>query len=248
MIRIQKTNAHFCAAILSLVLILSLPSHAQNWQCEILPAERRIIVDSTSGADITFITTHGSNDTNLYFHDRCWMLDGKVMLFESDRTGREEIFGYIAQTGELIQFNRKIDSAAKFPEASGSGNKIYIVRDLSIYAWEVSLDTEKRTTVSISEKKLCEYPRESVPIHGLNENADGTLLSFGYQLNGSYHIAVVNTSTGVSDHITQMDYQIQHMQFSKSRSDLISYARSYGSDTAPWLPMKSHMPESGLST
>jgi oligogalacturonide lyase len=233
MIRTQKTNALLSVAILCLVLIASLISHAQNWQCEILPAEHLTTVDSTSGAEITYITTDKSNDTNLYFHDRCWLLDGKLMLFKSDRTGREEIFGYIPETGELILFNRKTDAAAKFPEASRSGNKIYIVRDRSIYAWEVSLDTENGTTVSISEEKLCEYPEGSVPIHGLNENADGTLLSFGYQSDEQYHIAVVNTSTGVSDHIAQMDYQIQHMQFSKSRPDLISYARSYGSDTAP---------------
>lgn len=229
-----KTITSF--GILFILGSIAINSYAKDWQCEIFPSERKTEIDVTSGAEITFITTNKSNDNNLYFHDRCWLLDSKIMMFNSDRTGRTEIFAYIAQTGELIRFNRTVDAAAKFPEASKSGNKIYIVRDQSIYTWEVSLDLEDKTTVGITEKKLCDYPKESVPIHGLNENADGTLISFGYQLKESYHIAVVNTTTGVSDHIAEMDYPIQHMQFSKNRSDLISYARAYGSDTAPLDP------------
>ena len=54
------------------------------------------------------------------------------MLFNSDRNGRLEIFGYILNTGELIRFNAAKDTAAKFPEASKSGSRIYVVKDNSI--------------------------------------------------------------------------------------------------------------------
>lgn len=216
-----------------IVSVGCLLGQAKDWNAEILPSEQKTEVDSLSGAEITFITTNKANDTNLYFHDRCWLLDGKIMLFHSDRTGRSELFGYIAETGELIRFNQKQDPAAIFPEASGSGDKIFVVRENSIYIWDIVLNTEGNSSVKINEKKLCDYPEGAVPIHGLNENSDGSLLSIGYKLDELYHIAVVNTSTGDSEHIAQMDYPIQHMQFSMDRPDLISFARSYGNDTAP---------------
>ncbi len=225
-----------CIAFLFLSNALTTKSQSLDWQCEILPTERKTIVDTTSGAEITFITTHKSNDTNLYFHDRCWLMDGRLMLFKSDRTGREEIFGYIAETGELIRFNRQQDAPAVFPVASKNGDLIYVVRGNSIYIWDITLNTDGNTRVSISERKLCDYPKGSVPVHGLNENADGTRISFAYQLNELYHIAVVNTSAGNSELIAQMDYPIQHIQFSLNRPDLLSFARAYGSDTAPLDP------------
>ena len=60
----------------------------QTWECQILPSERQVVTDKASGAMITFVTTNKSDDKNLYFHDRCWLLDQEVMLYNSDRTGR----------------------------------------------------------------------------------------------------------------------------------------------------------------
>lgn len=226
-------------SLLSLLLILvsfTTKGQSKDWQGEILASERLTEVDAHSGAEITFITTNKSNDTNLYFHDRCWLSDGKIMLFHSDRTGRNEIFGYIAETGELIRFNLQQDAPAVFPLASKNGDLIFVVRENSIYIWDIILNTEANTRVTISERKLCDYPKGSEPIHGLNENADGTLISFAYRLNELYHIAIVNTSSGDSELIAQMDYPIQHTQFSLNRPDLLSFARAYGSDTAPLDP------------
>ncbi len=71
------------------------PALAQIWECELLPPERRAETDENSGARITYITTDPSADNNLYFHDRCWMFDQQLMLFNSNRTGRTEVFGYL---------------------------------------------------------------------------------------------------------------------------------------------------------
>jgi hypothetical protein len=233
MIRVQITTTFLSATILWLVVFTSFKTQAQHWQCEILPTERRIEIDSKSGAEITFVTTSESKDTNLYFHDRCWLPGGEIMLFNSDRTGREEIFGYVATTGELIRFNRENDPAAKFPLASKYNSGVYVVKGNSIFTWEIDYHLDNKTIVKVVEKKLCDYPEGSVHLHGLNENSDGTLLSFGYLLNELYHIAVVNLKTGISEVIAKVDYQVQHIQFSSNRPDLLSYARSYGSDTAP---------------
>lgn len=114
------------------LILYSTSLFGQTWQCQILPPEREVIIDETSGATITFITTHKSDDTNLYFHDRCWLLDQEVMLFISNRTGRSEIYGYIADSGELIRFNRDEDPPALNPVASKKGDKFYVVKGSSI--------------------------------------------------------------------------------------------------------------------
>ena len=116
----QKQQDKFLIYIVLIftILTISIKSVAQEWKCEILPSEHITEFDPKSGAEITFITTNKSNDTNLYFHDNCWLFDGKIMLFNSDRTGRQEIFGYCEKSGELIRFNPAKDSPAKFPEAS----------------------------------------------------------------------------------------------------------------------------------
>lgn len=85
---LQNSYAILIASFLFFFLISTMNSYAQEWNCEVLPAERKIEVDEKSGAEITFITTNKSNDTNLYFHDNCWLFDGRIMLFNSDRTGR----------------------------------------------------------------------------------------------------------------------------------------------------------------
>ncbi len=69
--------------------------------CQILPTNRQVVTDEASGVRITLITTNKSDDTNLYFNDRYWLLDQGVMLFISDRTGRNEIYGYISDTGDI---------------------------------------------------------------------------------------------------------------------------------------------------
>lgn len=133
----------------------------------------------------------------------------------------------------MIRLNNANGVAAKFPEASRDGNHIYVVKNNSIFIWQIHYVDEQDIHVQVKETKLCDYPEGAVPIHGLNENSDGSLLSYAYISNELYHIAVVKIVTGKSEVICQLNYQIQHVQFSWNRPDLLSFARSYGSDTAP---------------
>lgn len=235
---VKKTITYSKCVLVGVILILHVASdiNAQNWKCEILPSERKVEIDPQSKAEITFITTSKSNDTNLYFHDRCWLPGGDIMLFNSDRTGRNEIFGYVAETGELVRFDSQDDEAAKFPLASKFKNVIYVMRENSIYSWKITVQTEGETIVEVYEEKICDYPDDVVHLHGLNENSDGTFLSFGYSSKEHYYIAIVEIETGLSEVVTKVDYPVQHIQFSWNRPDMLSYARSYGSDTAPTDP------------
>jgi oligogalacturonide lyase len=228
----------FCIWIsISLLFIFhSISFYGQTWECRILPSERQIVTDGGSGARITFVTTHKSDDRNLYFHDRSWMLDTEVMLFTSDRTGRYEVFGYIEETGELIRFNRDEDLPASNPVASIKGNSFYILKGRSIYKWSLKLELVPETRASITETKIADFPQEAEPFHSLNENADGTLISFGYSLDDKFHIAVAEAASGRTTPVASLDFPVQHIQFSWTRPDLLSFARSYGSDTAPLDP------------
>ncbi len=154
--------------------------HAESWNAEILPPEQRIETDTESQASIVFITTDKSNDTNLYFHDRSWLLENQVMLFMSDRTGRNELYAYVASTGHLARLNRKVDAPAYGAVASREWDRMYVIRDNTVLEWRVHLSGGNTPVFEVTERKICEFPEGASPFGSLNENSDGTLLSVGY--------------------------------------------------------------------
>ena len=219
-----------CAALMLWVAVLK----ANTWNADILPPEQRIETDAESGARVIFITTDKSNDTNLYFHDRSWLLENQIMLFMSDRSGRNELYAYVANTGHLARLNRKMDAPAYGAVASRNGDRIYVIRDNTVLEWRVQLSGENTPVLEIAERKICDFPAGSAPFGSLNENSDGTLLSVGYMKDDQPHIAVVNIREQLMETILQPDQRmIQHIQFSRERPDLLSFAVGYGSDTAP---------------
>jgi Tol biopolymer transport system component len=224
--------------LLLFVMSLTAVSFAKNWDCEILPAEQKVEIDSISGAKIVFITTNAANDNNFYFHDRCWLPDEKMMLFRSDRSGRNEIYGYLPKTGELVRLNGTNKDNAGGGLASRFADKIFVVKNNILYQWDVQIIYSPETKVSVSEKKICELIKNTRFSGGLNENSDGSLLSFIYSSEGNQYIATADINSGKIETIAQFgaDFRIQHLQFSWTRPDLLSFARSYGSDTAPLDP------------
>ena len=226
--------------MLMIVFCQYLPVFAQNsWDCQIFPSEQKIETDEKSGAKIIFATTATANDNNLYFHDRCWLPNEKMMLFMSDRTGRNEIFVFISQTGELVRLNRENDQAAERPVASKFGDCIYVVRDMVIYKWNLDLKTVPRDKrVTVTEEKLCAFPENVTQSSGLNESCDGKWVSYGYQLKDKEQskVCVVNVENRETKIVAQVNFPIQHIQFSWTRPDLLSFARGYGNDTAPLSP------------
>jgi hypothetical protein len=209
---------------------------AAEWDCEILPSERRIESDTSSGAEVIYVTTHPAQDQNLYFHDRCWLFDNQMMLFFSDRSGRQEIYGYVTETGELVRLNPGHLSAASHPVASKDGRRVFVIRDNAIYVWTLELSTESGTKVTVAARRLCDLPSACRQFAGLNENSDQTRISFGYAINSTSHIVVADVSSGETDIVAKLNFPIQHIQFHWHRPDVLSFARSYGNDTAPVNP------------
>jgi hypothetical protein len=202
----------------------------ESWDCKILPTEREVYIDTESGRSMTFITTHESEDINLYFHDRSWLPDGDIALFTSDRTGRREIYGYFEGSGEIIAFNPDDQEAAFNPVASRFRNEMFVFWNHGVYIWKILIEAG---TVKVNAIKLTELPENAIPISSINENSNGTVICYAYRLNGKYHIAKVNRVQKKAEIILQTNFEIQHLQFSHERPGLLCFARSYGTDTAP---------------
>ena len=217
-----------------LVLLVSGIMAQTKWQGQVFPPEHETITDTTSGAKIIFVTKNPADDYNFYFHDRCWLADAQLFLFYSNRSGRTEIWGYVVETGELVRLNRPEASAAGRAVAAKAGNIVYTTDDNAVLAWKISVTTKPKTRVEISERKICTLPKIEKFYGGVTENADGTRLAIAYQNEaGRSIIQTINPVSGETDIVTDVPYSIQHLQFNWTRPNILSFARHYGSDTAP---------------
>jgi oligogalacturonide lyase len=218
------------------ILVIGNQLYADTWVCHILPSEQKMIRDEKSGAELIFVTTDNASDNNLYFHDRCWLLDGNMMLFYSDRSGRNEIYGYLKSNGKLVRLDKPEGDRAHSAVASREADKIYVIRNQAVYLWKISLSEVPVLKVSVDEKKIGEFPPGSKQFSGLNENSNATLVSFGYIMDGKYYIAVAQRQTGLTRVVARPEMAFGHLQFSWDRPDLLSFSGSYGGDTAPLDP------------
>jgi hypothetical protein len=224
---------------ISLLLSLLLPSAASNaetWNCTILPCEHQISTAPESGAKLIRVTSHPASDSNLYFHQRCFLPNDKLMLFYSTRSGRSEIMGYLLETGELVRFNTSPQPASSTPVASRHANRIYVTRNNLIYRWDLSLSTQPKTTAQVSETLLASLPPSAQQRSFLDENSDGSLLVYAYSLNNEHYLGFCSTDTGSPLPPTKLDFKPDHIQFHWTRSDLVAFNRIYGSDVAPKDP------------
>ncbi len=219
-----------------LILLLFVPTilfSQTSWNCEILPPEHKVELDAKSGAKTIFVTSNPASDVNLYFHDRCFLHNNKIMLFNSDRFGSQEIMAYLLDTGELVRLDSEHDMKSATPYASIKGDRLYVVRDKVIYEWKLDIVTTGKTSIKVTEKKLTEYPQNYKQLTGLSENSDASLLAFAYGNENEAFISTYNFATGEVALAGQVDFNIGHLQFHKQRPDVLSFCRNYGSDRAP---------------
>jgi hypothetical protein len=212
---------------------------SETWECEVLPPEQRVEVDPESGARVIFATTSPAADTNFYFHERCFLWNNRMMLFVSDRFGRGEVMGYLLDTGELIRFLRPEDPGIGGRVASVQGDRLYVVKERAIYEWKLAIALTPKTAVSLTERKLATFPDGANQRSSLDENCDGSLLTFAYELGGAHHIGFCNTVTGEMLPATQLGFKLDHLQFHRHRPDVVSFSRTYetGGDWAPIDPV-----------
>ncbi len=211
---------------------VSVAQEARSWECQILPSEALVTKDSVSGAEVVFVTTDPAADVNLYFHQRSWLSDGSMLLFMSNRFGRQELFGYIEATRELVRLTRPKDEPPRFPTASIKGNGIYLVKGGAVYLWQVDLRLKPRTAVRVTERKVADLGRSTTE---LTESCDSRYLAtFASRSDGpGSDILLVDVQSGKVSTAVSLPYGISHLQFSRTQPDLVMYAHRYGTDYAP---------------
>ena len=224
-------------AVISFLCTVVPSACAGTWECEILPPERKVEIDETSGAKVTFVTTHPGTDTNLYFHKRCFLWDNRLMLFYSDRFGRTETMGYLVDAGELIRLNPADAPAAGAAVASVKGDRLFVVKGSSIYVWKLEIETKPKTTVRVTEREVMAFPDNMQQRSFIVENCDSTLLAFSYLQDDAYYIGWYDMEAGEMLPPAKLDFKPDHMQFHWDRPDLMSFCRVYEKDIAPLDPV-----------
>src|SRR5690349_17936630 len=68
-------------------------SNEKKYPLEVLPPEHKRMADPKTGAELLFLTTAPEDDSNLYFHERSWLEDESVILFNSSRV-KGGLMGY----------------------------------------------------------------------------------------------------------------------------------------------------------
>ncbi len=220
----------------------------EQWECEVLPPERKITRDSQSDAEIIFITSSPAYDQNLYFHQRSWLPDESILVFESERSGHRELFGHIEATGELVRLQKpehRVESNCT--TTSRFGNTVYLIHDDGVYAWDVDLQarapgSQKESKVSIQETRIAPIPDDAQRPGSLTENSDGTSLVLGYQCKDvdRSRIVRIDTQTGRIGEVLDVEGRIVHVQSSWCTPDLVYYATLEMLQTPDCHPERKH--------
>ncbi len=207
------------------------------WTGLVLPPEQQVETDPASGAKVTFVTTHPGTDSNFYFHERCFLANNRVMLFNSERFGRSEVMAYLLDTGELVRLMRPEDPGIGSRVASIKGDRFYAIKQGAIHVWELQVQRDP-TTVRLAERKLVDLPPDAQPRSSLDENHDGSLLTFAYRLGDDYWVGFYDVASGQMRNPAKMGFKMDHLQFHRHRPDLVAFSRTYesGSDFAPLDP------------
>ncbi len=206
----------------------------KEWNAEVYPPEHEIVIDTTSGAKLIFITTNSSKDNNLYFDYNCWFKDLSAMFFTSNRNGSNELFAYVPHTGELICISPKNNNNYWLATVDFETYDVYVRNSETIYAWNVEIqfnsDSSKVQNVRIKESLIASAPEGVKYSSGLSQSADRKYLSalIAYNDNPQHkEILSVNILSGKSEKLMsfQTDTAITHVQFNKYNPNLLRYSR-----------------------
>ena len=216
-----------------LVVLIAASAVAQTvHRGTVFPGERRVVTDAQTGAELVFLTTGDSTDTNLYFHDRSWLSDGSVILFNSNRD-QGGLMGYLAETGELVSFTTA-DGALGGATAALTGPRFLAIRGNRILEVTLAIaasanPAEQPSDVRVTERVICELPAVATNT-ALNESCDGTRLSVGVRgaaTEDKPAILVIEVASGAIRELCRFDdpdtYHV-HVQWSRTDPNLLSYA------------------------
>lgn len=203
-----------------------------EYDLPVLPAEHKRMADPETGAELTFLTTHPAKDTNLYFHERSWLADESVILFNSGRA-KGGLMGYIVRTGELIRLTTPRGPLGG-ATAAVNRRRLYAMRGREVLEvlLELMISNDPKRTASrakANERTICTLPKGGHRT-SLNENCNGTALAVGMSgadVGKTPVIYVIDVSNGKLRELCRIPdppgYS-GHVQWSRTNPNLLSFA------------------------
>ncbi len=232
----RRTTRYLCNSLLCSICItccLSPADASERWSADVLPIEWKEIQDETSGAKLIFVTSSESSDINAYFHQRSWLPDESVLFFQSDRTGRNEIWGCLEKTGELIRFQHDGDGAISHFTAAIKDNALYFLRDKKLLEWHLNVNG---SAVEVVERCIASLPPDAESTLGISESSCGKGIVVGFKSTGPHanRVIWIDKHSGENKEICAVDYNITHIQCSWETPGLVSFAREYPGEGGDW--------------
>ena len=201
------------------------PAHAdQTYELEVFPRQDMKHADAFTGVELTTLSVL-LPATNLYFHQRSWLPDGSMIVFDSDRG----LMGYLCQTGELVVLEPGSQKFRDRPTVAATRNSVFAIRgtDEIEFALDIDISADPGTVLSkvTATERVIARLSTFCP-HGcgkLNGSYDDTYL---VTYNEPY-ILTITVATGEVQRVCTIGPPIDwrsHVQSSRGPSNLLSFA------------------------
>ena len=203
-----------------------MPNATRDYPAPVLPPQGRRITDPLTGTELLFVAAGPDRDLALYLHQRAWLADESLVLFQ--RGGPEGgLMGYLPATGEVARLTTARGDLSG-AVAAREGNRVFAVRGREIIELAISLGSavaQRGSQVSLTERVIATLPERASMATLLQENADGTLLGFGvrWEDQGRRGILVVDVQTGEWREVGRIDFASAHVLFSRTTPHLMSF-------------------------
>ncbi len=213
------------------LLALGQVALAQPYSLQALPAEHARDTDPRTGVELLFLTTDPADDVNLYFHERSWLADGSLILFNSSRESGG-LMGYLTATGELVRFHSEAGGFSG-ATAAAEGARVWAMRGREVLELNVNVDASvSPSRVTIRERLVCVLP-DAKGYTALSESADGKRLALGLTGlgdGGDPAVFVIDIETGVFRVLCRVGDKPGyggHVQWSRTNPYTLSFAGQY---------------------
>lgn len=213
-----------------------------------MQSEKKSLVDSVSGVEVTQLTDYKGHSHHFYFTNDGWYAQGRKLLFASDRNNRTNLFGVDLESGEIEQLTDlepvPLPREVEFLRASKNPvrEEVYFWHDLQLLALDIA---SKRTRILLEiEPRWC--------VSMTNVSADGRHVYFGSWEDQSHKFKVdllrgyvgfaetwaekplsqivqVSVDTGAARVVFEEDYWIGHVNTSPTQPVSLTFCHE-----GPW--------------
>lgn len=226
-------NAAIRMLPIPLLLLATAVSGAQEtghiFELAVSPPEHKKMTDPETGAELLFLTTDPAKETNLYFHERSWLADGSLILFNSARKNGG-VMGYIVETGELVHFNGAHHSIGAV-NAAKDRNSVFGRRSESVVEWALTLEVSPGPDASPSKVTATERTIAAMPGLAMHtppsESCDGRHLAVGVRQGDGPGIYVIDVASGEYREVCRLPEPPGyggHVQWSHNNPYMLSFA------------------------